>query len=79
MNTSIVGRQFELTESIKNYCDSAFEALSKYGLDIISIKAIISADERHGKKGFDLEFAINLAKKRHNSNPPKRQRSIRCD
>ena len=63
MNTSIVGRQFELTESIKNYCNSAFEALSKYGLDIISIKAIISADERHGKKGFDLEFAINLAKK----------------
>lgn len=63
MNTSIVGRQFELTESIKSYCDSAFEALSKYNLDIISAKAIISADERNGKKGFDVEFAINLAKK----------------
>ena len=57
MNTSIVGRQFELTESIKSYCDSAFDALSKYNLDIIS------ADERNGKKGFDVEFAINLAKK----------------
>ena len=63
MNTSIVGRQFELTESIKSYCDSAFDALSKYNLDIISAKAIISADERNGKKGFDVEFAINLAKK----------------
>ncbi|ARR00631.1 MULTISPECIES: ribosome hibernation-promoting factor, HPF/YfiA family [Campylobacter] len=63
MNTSIVGKQFELTESIKNYCDSAFDALGKYNLDIISAKAIISADERNGKKGFDVEFAINLAKK----------------
>ncbi|ANE36095.1 translation inhibitor protein RaiA [Campylobacter iguaniorum] len=63
MNTSIVGKQFELTESIKNYVDSAFETLSKYNLDIISGRAIISADEKQGKKGFDVDFAINLAHK----------------
>ena len=60
MNTSIVGRQFELTESIKSYCDSAFDALSKYNLDIISAKAIISADERNGKKGFDVELIAEV-------------------
>ncbi len=63
MNTSIVGKQFELTQAIKNYIDNAFESLSKYNLDIISSRVIISADEKQGKKGFDVEFAINLAKK----------------
>lgn len=62
MNTSIVGKQFELTDSIKEYIQSAFDSLQKYNLDIISIRAVISADEKKGKKGFSVEFAINLAK-----------------
>ena len=63
MNLSITGKQFELTDSIKNYVESAFENLNKYGLDIISGRCVISADERNGKKGFIVDFLINLAKK----------------
>lgn len=63
MNISIVGRQFELTQSIKDYIENAFESLEKYNLDIIAIRCIISADEKKSKKGFNVDFAINLAKK----------------
>ncbi len=61
MNIAIVGKQFELTESIKSYVDSAIDSLNKYNLDIISVRAVISADEKKGKKGFMVEFAVNLA------------------
>jgi putative sigma-54 modulation protein len=63
MNVSIVGKQFELTDSIKAHVDSAISTLDKYNLDIISIKAIMTGDERNGKKGFASEFAINLPNK----------------
>lgn len=63
MNISIVGKQFELTDSIKGYIDNAVDGLLKYGLDIISVRVAISADEKHGKKGFDVDFVINLAGK----------------
>ncbi|MGH1600260.1 ribosome hibernation-promoting factor, HPF/YfiA family [Campylobacter majalis] len=63
MNTSIVGKQFELTDAIKSYVENAFDALSKYQLDIISARCVLSADEKQGKKGFSVEFALNLARK----------------
>ncbi len=63
MNTSIVGKQFDLTEPIKAYIDGAVDALGKYNLDIISVRTVISADEKNGKKGFNVEFAINMAHK----------------
>ena len=63
MNTSIVGKQFELTDSIKSYIESAFDTLGKYNLDIISGKCIVLADEKNGKKGFSVEFVLNLAHK----------------
>lgn len=63
MNTSIVGKQFELTDAIKSYINNALDTLTKYNLDIISCRTVISADEKQGKKGFDVEFAINLAHK----------------
>jgi len=63
MNLSLVGRQFELTDPIKNYIESAVDALKKYNLDIISTKIIISADERNGKKGYNVEFTIHLPNK----------------
>lgn len=63
MNTSIVGKQFDLTDPIKAYIDSAVDALGKYNLDIISVRTVISADEKNGKKGFNVEFAINMAHK----------------
>jgi putative sigma-54 modulation protein len=61
MNTSIVGKQFELTEAIKGYIEAGFDSLSKYSLDIISARAVITADEKKGKKGFGVELIINLA------------------
>lgn len=61
MNTSIVGRQITLSEAIKSYIENTFENLTKYKLDIISIRSVVSADERGGKKGFWAEFSVNLA------------------
>jgi putative sigma-54 modulation protein len=63
MNLSISGRQLELTDAIKNYTKEAVDILYKYNLDIIAVRVIISADEKNGKKGFSVEFVINLAKK----------------
>ncbi len=63
MNISITGKQFELTEPIKGYIENAFDALGKYNLDIISGRCVVSADEKQGKKGFNAEFALNLAHK----------------
>ncbi|MEN8726665.1 MAG: ribosome-associated translation inhibitor RaiA [Sulfurovum sp.] len=63
MNKSITGRHFELTEPIKAYADSAIDSLEKYHLDIISASTVISANEKQGKKGFVVEFIINLKDK----------------
>jgi len=41
MNTSIVGKQFDLTDPIKEYIENAFEAILKYNLDIISGKTVV--------------------------------------
>jgi len=63
MNKSITGRHFELTETIKAYADAALEGLNKYNLDIISGNTVISANEKNGKKGFTVEFIVNLKDK----------------
>ena len=63
MNTSIVGKQFELTDTIKEYLEKAFENLEKYNLNIVSTRCVISADEKQGKKGFVVNLSINLPKK----------------
>jgi len=61
MNLSIVGKQLELTEAIKTHVEIGKDSLTKYNLDIISTRVVLSADEKNGKKGFSAEFAINLA------------------
>ena len=63
MIKSITGRHFELTEPIKAYADASVEGLNKYHLDIISASTVISANEKHGKKGFTTEFIVNLKDK----------------
>jgi len=63
MNQSITGRHFELTEPIKDYINAAIESINKYNLDIISANSTISANEKNGKKGFAVEFIINLKEK----------------
>jgi putative sigma-54 modulation protein len=60
MNTSLVGRQLELTEAMKSHIQSAIESLKKYNLDIISTRVVVSPDD---KKGFTVEFSINVAHK----------------
>lgn len=62
MNTSIVGRHFELTDPIKEHIETLMGTLEKYQLKIISARAIISAEEKKGKKGYIVEFTINIAK-----------------
>ena len=61
MNTGIVGRHVDLTDSIKDYINSSVEVFKKYNLDIISVNAIIAQDEKHGKKAFSFEFTLNIA------------------
>ncbi|RLA73184.1 MAG: ribosome-associated translation inhibitor RaiA [Epsilonproteobacteria bacterium] len=63
MNKQIVGRHFELTEPIKEYINASIDGLSKYNLDIISTTVVISGDTRHGKKGYEVEYIINLKDK----------------
>jgi putative sigma-54 modulation protein len=62
---TITGRHVELTDSLKSHIENAVEQLKMYQLDIISVKVIVSAQEnwRDNKKGFGVEFIINLAKK----------------
>jgi putative sigma-54 modulation protein len=60
MNTSLVGRQIELTDAMKAHIESAIETLKKYNLDIISVRVVVSPDE---KKGISVEFSINIAHK----------------
>ena len=61
MNISIVGRHFELTDAIKGHIEGVLHSLEKYNLNIILSRAIISGEEKNGKKGFMVEFTINLA------------------
>ena len=63
MNKSITGRHFELTDTIKAYADALLDGLKKYNLDITSANVVISADEKNGKKGFNVEFIVNLKDK----------------
>jgi putative sigma-54 modulation protein len=63
MNKSITGRHFELTEPIKAYADAAIDGMDKYHLDIISASTVIAANEKNGKKGFAVEFILNLKDK----------------
>jgi putative sigma-54 modulation protein len=63
MNKSITGRHFELTDAIKAYADALLDGFKKYHLDIISGNVVISADEKNGKKGFSVEFLVNLKDK----------------
>ncbi len=63
MNISLTGRRVELTEAIKDHMISSINTLNKYNLDIISVNAVASMQERKGKRGVTIEFTINLANK----------------
>ncbi len=64
MNLNITARQLDMTDAIKSHINNAVESFKKYHLDIISTRAVVSADERNGKKGYIVEFTINLPQKK---------------
>jgi putative sigma-54 modulation protein len=61
MNISLVGRHIELSDAIKDHLMHSIDTLSKFHLDLISVNAVASANER--KKGVTIEFTINIAGK----------------
>jgi len=61
MNISLVGRHIELSDAIKDHLMHSIDTLSKFHLDLISVNAVASANER--KKGVTIEFTINVAGK----------------
>lgn len=61
MNTSIVGRHVTLTDELKGYIESTIGSFNKYNLDIISVNAIISQEQKHGKNVITFEYVLNIA------------------
>ncbi|MCX6061764.1 MAG: ribosome-associated translation inhibitor RaiA [Campylobacterales bacterium] len=59
MNISLVGRHIELSDAIKDHLMHSIDTLTKFHLDLISVNAIASMNER--KKGVTIEFTINVA------------------
>jgi len=61
MNTSIVGRHITITDDLKNHIETTMDVFGKYNLDIISINAIISQEQKHGKDLITFEYLLNIA------------------
>jgi putative sigma-54 modulation protein len=61
MNTSIVGRHVSLTDELKAHIESTVDTFKKYNLDIISVNAIISQEQKHGKNLITFEYVLNIA------------------
>jgi len=63
MNLSVAARQLDMTDAIKTHIEHSVDSLKKFNLDIISTRVVVAADERNGKKGFGVEFLVNLKDK----------------
>ena len=61
MNTSIVGRHITLNDELKSHVENTIETFKKYHLDIISVGAIISQEEKNGKNVMTFEYVLNVA------------------
>jgi len=61
MNISIVGRHITLTDELKNQIQSTIDTFGKYNLDIISVNAIISQEQKHGKNVVSFEYLLHVA------------------
>jgi len=62
MSKNIVGRHYELSESIRDHISESIDALDKYNLNIISSNTIITADSKT-KKNVSVELVLNLKDK----------------
>ena len=61
MNISIVGRHVKVNDELKNHVQATIEVFKKYNLDIISVNAIISQEQKHGKNVITFEYVLNMA------------------
>lgn len=61
MNTSIVGRHVTLTDELKSHIESTIDTFKKYNLDMISVNAIVSQEQKHGKNVITFEYVLNIA------------------
>jgi len=61
MNVSIVGRHVKINDELKTHVENTIEAFKKYNLDIISVNAIISQEQKHGKNVITFEYVLNIA------------------
>jgi putative sigma-54 modulation protein len=61
MNTSIVGRHINLNENLKLHIENTIDVFGKYNLDIISVNAIISQEQKNGKNLITFEYVLNIA------------------
>jgi putative sigma-54 modulation protein len=61
MNTSIVGRKITLTDELKSHITATIDTFKKFNLDIISVNAIISQEEKKGKNVITFEYVLNIA------------------
>ena len=61
MNTSIVGRHVTLTDDLKLHIESTIQTFKKYNLDMISVNAIISQEQKNGKNIITFEYVLNIA------------------
>jgi len=61
MNTSIVGRHVTLNDELKNHIENTILTFKKYNLDIISVNAIISQEQKNGKNLITFEYVLNVA------------------
>ncbi len=59
MNTAIIGKNIDLTDGIKSAVEGSYESFSKYNLDIISAKAIITCEDKN--KRYCVEFLLNVS------------------
>jgi len=62
MSKNIVGRHFDLSDSIREHISESIDGLDKYNLNIISTNTIISGDNK-ARTGVTLELVIKLKDK----------------
>ena len=62
MSKNIVGRHFDLSDSLREHISDSIDALDKYNLNIISSNTIVSANNKN-KEGVSVELVLNLKDK----------------
>jgi len=62
MSRNIVGRRFELSDSIREHISASIDALDMYNLEIISSNTIVTANNK-SREGVAVELVLNLKDK----------------